>query len=326
MQPIKLDLSGCVVDIPAVVVPTVAVHETIETKLICSHLGSSVDIETTTYSDRIAMAGATSIDPEIIQAIASPESMGEIVGASKFIVGRLMSAGLAREMVLPPSQLGMHPCNRSKYGAHEDSVHQLASEIFEVGWDSEKLRGAICVEDSPDGYIEDYNMSLTKSSELLAPVEKNTIVAGTLTNGHTVLMLKGVVAGVRSSAAGVCIDGRMNLAVVAATRPEMARAAVEGWRWTVLTRACKDLYGDPLFELLSGVEHDLEVLLKVWRHATQYTIEKKATDWGEISKSTMRTKPECSEYLPSMIKFVQLFGGGIESTSLSCVTSIADAC
>jgi len=265
-----------------------------------------------------------SIDGEIAAAIASPEDLGGIVGASKFILNRLKEAGLAREVVLPPSHLGLHPCNRGKYGAHEDSVHTLATEIFQVGWDSEKLRGAICVEEGPDGYIEAYNRSLTMSSDLLAPVEKNTIVAGTLTNGHTVLMLRALVAGVKSSAAGVCIDGHMNLAAVTASRPEMGRAAIEGWRWTMLKHACKDLYGDPLFELLSGVhnlqlskaEHELEVLLKVWRQATKYTKEGKAIDWADILKSILRTQPECTGYVSPMVKFVQLFGGGSECTCI----------
>ena len=89
------------------------------------------------------------VDPIIVKAIESPESAGGIVAACKMIVDRLKQSGLAREMTLSPKQLGMHPCNRSTYGCHEDWVRKLAADIFEVGWDWEKVRGGLLWRTTP---------------------------------------------------------------------------------------------------------------------------------------------------------------------------------
>ena len=261
------------------------------------------------------------VDPIIVKAIESPESAGGIVAACKMIVDRLKQSGLAREMTLSPKQLGMHPCNRSTYGCHEDWVRKLAADIFEVGWDWEKVRGGLAVEDDTDKHIAMHNVKLCNESEYLAPVDPRSIVAGTLTNGHTIMMLRSIVAGVTCSLPGLTVDNKMSLEVVQKVRPEMAKAAQEGWTWTVLSKECKGLYGDTLFELLSGVhnltlsrsEHELEVLIKIYRMACEYTTQSKIIDWQSISKTIARTKPECCEYLQSMIKFVQSYGGGLKS-------------
>ena len=90
------------------------------------------------------VAAVPTVDAEILLSIDDPDKFGGIVAASKFIIDRLIVAGLAREIVIPPASLGLHPCNRGKYGCHEDSVHQLAADIVEVGWDWNKVRGGVC--------------------------------------------------------------------------------------------------------------------------------------------------------------------------------------
>jgi hypothetical protein len=258
-------------------------------------------------------------DPLIVDRIDRPDNYGGIVAASKFIVDRLRDAGLAHDIIIPPGKLGLHPCNRGKYGCHEDSVHQLAADIVEVGWDWEKIRGALCVEEDPsDRYIETYNSKICSNSEYLAPVEHRSIVAGTLTNGHTVLLLRAIAAGVKCDLPAVSLDGRMSLPHLENHRPEMAKAVREGWKWTMLSSCTRQVYGDKLFEMLSGVHninlsrtpHECETLLKIFRQAVAFAEDGHPIDWNCIQKSALRTKPECSDYVASMIKFVKEFGGG----------------
>ena len=47
---------------------------------------------------------------------------------------------------------------------------------------------------------------------MLAPVQPLSIRAGTLTNGHTVLLLRALVAGVPSQTPGISSDGRLSMA------------------------------------------------------------------------------------------------------------------
>ena len=251
-------------------------------------------------------------------AMESPEERGGLFAARNFIVGRLKETGWAHEQVMSPSQLGVHPCNRGNYGCNEEYVHQLAADIFEVGWDASKVAGALCVEDNNQRTIELHNINLTKASEFLAPVEPRSIAAGTLTNGHTVLLLRALVHGVKCNQPSISVDGIMSMAKVEHVRPLMAQAAKQGWVWTVLSKDCAAVYGNRLFEFLSGahnvqlsrVEHELEVLLKMFRHASDCEKKSELIDWSQIMKMILRTKPECSDYISSMIKFLKEFGGG----------------
>jgi hypothetical protein len=280
---------------------------------------ASVSVPQTWPEQAPTVAPLLTADADVLLSIEDPDKFGGIVAASKFIIDRLIAAGLAHELVMPPAKLGLHPCNRGKSGCHEDSVHQLAADIVEVGWDWDKVRGALCVEDDPaDRYIQNYNATLCNPSDHLAPVEPRSIVAGTLTNGHTVLLLRALTAGVKCTLPAVSVDGRMSIAHVESTRPDMAKAAREGWKWTMLSACTRKLYGDKLFEFLSGVhninlartEHECEVLLKIFRQAIDFEKAGQPIDWSAIQRCIFRTKPECMEYVPSMIKFVQGFGGG----------------
>ena len=127
----------------------------------------------------------------------------------------------------------------------------LAADIFAVGWDWSKVQGAICVQEDPvDCYIEAYNHDLVKDSELLAAIEPKSMIAGTLTNGHAVLMLRAILAGVASTKEFMSIDGKLSIATVQQNRPEMAKAPAEGWNWCMLHHDCRKLHAEPLFELL----------------------------------------------------------------------------
>jgi hypothetical protein len=182
--------------------------------------------------------------------------------------------------------------------------------------------GVVCVEDDPsDCYIQNFNAKLCNPSDHLAPVEPRSIVAGTLTNGHTVLLLRALAAGVKCTLPAVSVDGRMNIAHVESYRPDMAKAARDGWKWTMLSTCTRQLYGDKLFEFLSGAhninlartEHECEVLLKIFRQAINFDKAGLPIDWVTIQRCICRTKPECMEYVQSMIKFVQEFGGGSDA-------------
>lgn len=256
--------------------------------------------------------------PEIMEAVKEPEKFGGVAAAFKFVLDKLAHHGLAKEVHFTPGQLGVHPMNRGGTGCNEEAVHDLGGHIYDVGWDWEKVRGSICVEEDDTRYIEAFNKGMVKNSEYLAPVADRSIMAGTLTNGHTVLLLRALQAGVKTSVQSISVDGCMSLPQVASTRPVMADAARTGWRWTMLTKEVRHIYGNDIFEFLSGVhnvqlsrkEHELEVLLKIFRMATSAAAP---IDWSHISRSILRTKPESGEYLQSMIKFIQEFGGGVEA-------------
>ena len=147
------------------------------------------------------------VDIKIMEAINNPEDFGGIVSANKFVIDRLKLAGLASDITLALSKLGVHPCNRGRSGIHEDSVHALLSDIVEVGWDDRKVLGGYCVEEDPnDRYIEHYNKGLTNDSDCLAPVPPRSLSAGKLTNSHAVLGLRAMLVGCKCEIPSICVD------------------------------------------------------------------------------------------------------------------------
>jgi hypothetical protein len=198
-------------------------------------------------------------------------------------------------------------------------VHGLAADIYAVGWDWSKVQGGICVQEDPsDSYIETYNHDLVQDSQMLASIEPKSILAGTLTNGHTVLMLRAILAGVRSTDDSLSIDGKLSIAAVHQNRPEMAKAAMEGWTWCMIHHECRKMYGEPLFELLSSTknvnvarkEHEIEVLVKIASMVNDYTNKGLAVQWDSVNKRVSLTKPECTDYIPTLMKYVRECGGG----------------
>lgn len=259
---------------------------------------------------------ATMADPEVIARITAPQDFGGVVTCARWIVQRLREAGLAHDMILVPEQLGIHPDNRGKYGINEETVHNLGDDILQVGWNPEEVVSPWCVEDEPTTkYIEKFNIDLAAASEYLAPVSPMTLRAGTLTNSHLVLLLKAIKAGVRSTRAALCVDGKMSLAHVQHVSPGMAEACTAGWKWCMLHHSTKSIYGSKLFSFLSDAknvrlqrgETEIQVMLKVFNQAAENI------PWGDIHRAACRTKPACEDYIPNIIAFVRDFGGGVDA-------------
>ena len=81
---------------------------------------------------------------------------------------------------------------------------------------------------------------------------------------------------------------------------------------------CRKLYGEPLFELLSSTknvnvarkEHEIEVLVKIASMVNDYTKKGLAVQWDSVNKRVSLTKPDCTDYIPTLMKYVRECGGG----------------
>ena len=254
-----------------------------------------------------------SADPEIIARLQRPEDYGGVITSSKWIANRLRSQGLASDMLFTPSQLGVHPENRASYGVSEETVHLLGQDIVEAGWDQDLIINPYAVEEDPlDGYIEKYNKGLADCSTVLGPVKDKSIRAGTLTNGHVTLLLRSLLAGMPCELPGLSHESISEVA------PSMAKAALEGWMWTVLhhsTRAMHQKHG--IYNFLSSAknvtvqraENEVQVPLKVWSDACACQKSGQQIAWDELARRVCRTKPACADYVPILVDFVRRFAG-----------------
>ena len=253
-------------------------------------------------------------DPDIVLRLTRPGDFGGAVTVARFILARLKEHGLVYEAVIAPSHIGLHPCNRGKYGANEASVHALLEDIFEVGWDPDEITTPIAVEECPaTRYIEAHSARVARNSDLLAPVLPLSIRAGSLTNGHLCLGLRALVAGIPSKSKSMCVDGRLSLEQVRLQQPEMANAAVNGWAWQVLHHRCKELYGDVLFQVLSQTkkislarrQSETEVLLSIAMLAGEHQKDGRVPPWDDIHQQVCRTKPPCTGFVSDLVNMVK---------------------
>lgn len=98
------------------------------------------------------------------------------------------------------------------------------------------------------------------------------------------MLLRAIIAGVKSTRTSLTVDGCMSLAHIASRDPEMARAAQQGWSWTLLSHHTRKLYGDALFELLSDskniqlqrTESEVQVLLKIFNMACGLSVRERS--------------------------------------------------
>ena len=191
----------------------------------------------------------------------------------------------------------------------------MANDIFVLGWDWSKVLGGICILDDDTHYIQKFNDEVVASSSTLAPV--GTIQAGTLTNSHTVQMLRCISSGTVSENPLLSSDGKYNMALIQQTRPDMVKAASEGWLWTVLHHDAYKLYGEKLLETLSTVknvtvqrrEHEIEVLNKIAK-LVQRSSSIESIDWTDLQRQVCQSKPECVAWVPSMTSYLKKYGGG----------------
>ena len=267
---------------------------------------------------KAAQAPPREQDPEILARLANPSEYGGVLVAAVFIVTRLLASKLASKIVLAPSQLGVHPCNRSSYGINEDAVHKLGKNIMDLGFCMDEITNPWCVQEDPhDLYITRSNEYLTESSDMIAKVT-DPIVAGTLTNSHVTLLLRCILAGVPTEQSSLAVNGKMSLAHIEEQSPAMAHAALNGWQWTMIHHEVRHIYGDALFTFLSEVknmsisakEREIEVLLKISKVALKFKSETGSIPWDKVHEKILQTKPECADYTHSLINWVKEYSGG----------------
>ena len=263
-------------------------------------------------------------DSFITDRLSDPQKHGGVLVAAVAIVDHLLETGLASKRVLTPSQMGVHPCNRSSYGVNEVAVHKLGQNIMDLGFSLAEISNPWCVaEDPEDQYITKVNQAMFANSETIAKCTQ-PVLAGTLTNGHVTLLLRSILQEVPCEVPSLTLNGKMSLQHVAAQSTAMKDAALHGWEWTMLHAEVRHTYGSELFEFLSDAKNvsinNAETEVQVLWKATQLAIsmKKKVGDinWQEVHSKIVQTKPACGDYVHSLIRFVKMYSGGGDNASL----------
>ena len=103
---------------------------------------------------------------------------------------------LRRDVMLPPSIVGVDPLNRDEEGISSDHVHNLTSRILQAGFVARHALGAFCVEEAPgETLIRDFTKKLAEDDPLL-PQDCSMVKYGSIAKSHVNMGLRCWEAGV----------------------------------------------------------------------------------------------------------------------------------
>ena len=287
-----------------------------------------------------AMAASISADKSqiIVDMLkAAHAEDAPLVGSVDTIIKHLEDAGYCYRATLLPRQIGVDPSNRDGYGVNAEDVHALRHDIACMGFSWKEVDKAICIEEQPgQTQIEQFNMKMTESSELLPPVVPDSIRYGSVSCSHTNMFLRCVGHGVKSSDELVSVGGRLSVEHLAQRDREFARAVKEGLPWSVLSWRVRTAFPGLLNLIqtarnasgqIARAEHEVQVMLRIQALANS---EQKRTgnapDWVAISKTVVRSRPPCAADVRELQVFVATCGGGSTASFLDDLGSFHRQC
>jgi hypothetical protein len=248
-----------------------------------------------------------------------------LVQCSDKLLEAFAAEKLLYTMVVDPRQVGLDPANRDSLGVNAKEVHRLAHEIGTVGWSWAATAHAVCCEGKPgDRTLQTYNEMLVKGLDL-APVLPHSIAFGSLSCGHTNMVLRCLGAAVPSACPLMSEGGKLDLDKLTRRDPEFAKAARTGLKWKVLHHSIRDRYPSVLGLLQAALNvagnvqqkvHEVQGLQQLWALAATYQKKGEAVNWTDIKAIIKRSLPSFADSLDSMIAFVASQSGGLDGSFL----------
>lgn len=268
---------------------------------------------------------------EILQLLGTIDGEGEgLVGGADRLEALLSAKGLMHEQRIAPRNVGFHPRNRDGEGGNPLEVLRLASEVAEVGFSLKEVRHALCIQAEPgDKTIETFNAKLVANTGI-APVERDSILYGSLSAGHLNGALRCIGASVASTCKFLSEGGKMSLDKVRRRSPLYADAVEHGLCWKVLHWEVLYLYPQAL-EVISTArnitaslargETEMQGLLRL--HALSATAQKNGEEppWATIKTAIRRSKPAYEGSLDHMASFVITRSGGVNGKFLQYLSA-----
>ena len=187
---------------------------------------------------------STSLPTEVankVRKLIEETKNGKVVSGMAQMIEFLKANGLAREAVIPPSQVGVHMENRDGLGLNPMQTHSLLHDIIEVGF-SFALTNPICIEmyGAEQVQMVEFNNKLASQSQGMLPGFKDDEVYmckyASLAGSHTNAGLRCINAGqyhpIQESK--IVSEGRLDLSRVMMVDSTLHDACVHGLRWTVV--------------------------------------------------------------------------------------------
>lgn len=179
---------------------------------------------------------------EVLSILNRQDKDEKIVQVADQLEALFLKMGLLYRMQIAPRQVGWDILNRHGEGGSPNAVFTLMERIAATGWSWDKCSHATCIEAVPgDDTLYEFNEKVCRDTGL-APVERNTLMFGSLSAGHTNMGLRALAARMPSTLPYLSDGERFCVDTLRKHDELFADAVNKGLRWKVLKHEVRRLF------------------------------------------------------------------------------------
>ena len=247
-----------------------------------------------------------------------------IVSRWNGIISILLEHNVAYEVpVIHVDELFTHPKNRGGLGLNQHNVQKNITDIATVGADKSKLAHACAFEMSTvpgrRGKQLHFNLNLIEQANgKLAPATGKERYL-TISTGHTAAGCQAINYGCNSKAAKIT-DATGKLSFDMATKKDkvLKGMLVTGWAFVIIPAIVEEIWpslpalGQQALNATSAIVAEcgeLEVAATIADYAANTNTAEDA-DWSEFVEDAKASSPPCRDYIDTIGRYTQLYGGG----------------
>ena len=262
---------------------------------------------------------ASRLQPDQRERILSYEKMMEnnFHKSARGLVSYLLSAGVAYQRELLPSDVAIYPPNKGGAGCYPKDARDILGEVFDEGYDEREVN-PICTDvpdDKHDAWYAKNKLIRESSSGILTAMQNSSIQFVSLACTH---FNQGLMMGQLAHDhphQDMCIDGKISIEKVAMKSPELANKMRTGLVWTVIPSWLLDEFkwmsglicdGHNSGGAIQRVTTDLQSLMTISEADTD---PKDPGSFNRVKMACSRNRPRSAESVPEMIGFHRKFAG-----------------
>jgi hypothetical protein len=273
------------------------------------------------------MSNTPSIDDRILDLVLQADA-GNLVKVTRMVLDLLQQNNISHVMRLPPGMVGVHSQNRDGLGVNGHDVHQLLSDIYDVGWDESQII-AICSE--ADSAQQKSTVALMNSNRGILPQypSEESIKYASLSATHTNQLLRCIINQMPHFDGRLTVDGKLSTQKIGLQDESMASACIHGLQWTVIPDRVFKQHPKLAALIQAGMnaasqvarqESEVQVLRKLhtyWKQEASTCGPDDKVDYNNVRRLVVRSKPPCVAALPQMYQFILKASGGLDSQFLN---------
>ena len=246
-----------------------------------------------------------------------------IVSRWNGILNILLEHNVAYERHVHVDELFTHPKNRGGLGLNQHNVQKNITDITTVGADISKLSHACAFEMSTVPGRRDkqmhFNLNLIEQAKgkLAPPTGKERYL--TISTGHTAAGCRAIKYGCHSKPAKITdASGKLNFDMATKKDNALKSMILSGWKFVIIPAVVEEIWpslpalGQQALNATNAIVAEcgeLEVAATIADYAANTNTAQDA-DWSEFVEDAKASSPPCRDYIGTIGRYTQQFGGG----------------